>query len=49
MTNEKLLEIIAQAAKQGVTALNLSRKELKTFPREIGNLANLTELSLDNN
>jgi Leucine-rich repeat (LRR) protein len=49
MTNAELLDIIEQAAKDGVTSLNLSEKKLTALPAELGNLTNLTELSLDGN
>ncbi|MEH1832129.1 MAG: hypothetical protein V7L29_08655 [Nostoc sp.] len=49
MTNEELLEIIEQAARDKVTELDLSGKSLKTLPTEIGRLTNLRSLDLYNN
>ncbi|HIK06230.1 MAG TPA: leucine-rich repeat domain-containing protein [Trichormus sp. M33_DOE_039] len=49
MTNEELLQIIAQAAKDNVTELDLSGKGLKTLPPEIGQLVNLRSLNLSSN
>ncbi|BAZ49074.1 Miro domain-containing protein [Nostoc sp. NIES-4103] len=49
MTNQELLEIIEQAAKNKVTKLDLSSKGLKMLPAEIGQLTNLSQLYLDNN
>ncbi|MCC5641538.1 hypothetical protein LC607_00910 [Nostoc sp. CHAB 5824] len=46
MTNEELLEIIEQAAKDKVTELDLSSKGLTTLPQEIGKLTNLQILDL---
>ncbi len=46
MTNEELLQIIEQAARDRVTSLDLSWKGLTALPPEIGNLTNLTELNL---
>ncbi len=49
MNEEELLQIIEQAAKEGVTSLDLSGKELSALPPEITQLTNLKELFLDNN
>jgi small GTP-binding protein len=49
MKEEELLQIIEQAAKEGVTRLNLSGKELTVLPSEIGQLTKLTQLDLTNN
>ncbi|BAY78185.1 Miro domain-containing protein [Nostoc linckia NIES-25] len=49
MTNEKLLQIIEQAAKDKVRELDLSGKDLTTLPAEIGRLTNLRELYLNSN
>jgi Leucine-rich repeat (LRR) protein len=49
MTDEELLKVIEQAAKDEITSLNLSEKELTELPKEIGQLTNLTELFLDSN
>lgn len=49
MTNAELLDIIEQAAKDGVTSLNLSDKKLTTLPKEIGNFPHLIQLHLRNN
>ncbi|MBL1199939.1 MAG: TIR domain-containing protein [Nostoc sp. GBBB01] len=49
MTNEELLQIIEQAAKDKVTELDLSGKYLITLPAEIGQLINLSELDLRSN
>ncbi len=49
MTDKELLQIIQQAAKKKVKSLNLSYKELTKLPSEIGQLSNLTELSLYSN
>ena len=49
MTNEELLEIIEQAAKDKVTKLDLSNKDLTTLPSEIGQLTNLRSLYLYGN
>ncbi|MCC5651729.1 leucine-rich repeat domain-containing protein [Nostoc sp. XA013] len=49
MTNEELLQIIEQAAKDKVTKLDLSGKGLTTLPPEIGQLTNLQSLYLSSN
>jgi internalin A len=49
MTDAELLAIIAQAEREGWTELNLAGKGIKKIPPEIGNLTNLTILSLPNN
>ncbi|MBD2681091.1 MULTISPECIES: COR domain-containing protein [Nostoc] len=49
MTNEELLQIIEQAAKDKVTELDLSGKGLITLPAEIGQLTNLQTLNLSDN
>ncbi|MEH2151032.1 COR domain-containing protein [Nostoc sp.] len=46
MTNEELLEIIEQAVRDKVTTLDLSHKDLKKLPEEIGKLTNLEILDL---
>ncbi|MEH1856413.1 MAG: COR domain-containing protein [Nostoc sp.] len=49
MTNEELLQIIEQAAKEKATELDLSDNQLSSLPPEICHLSNLTTLSLFNN
>lgn len=49
MTNEKLLQIIEQAAKEKATELDLSDNQLSSLPPEFSQLSNLTELFLYNN
>ncbi|MFN6495574.1 MAG: COR domain-containing protein [Nostoc sp. DedQUE01] len=49
MTNEELLQIIKQAAKDKVTKLDLFGKGLTTLPGEIGQLTNLQTLNLSSN
>jgi len=49
MTKEKLLQKIEQAAKDEVTALDLTKKGLSVLPPEIGKLTNLTKLYLGGN
>jgi internalin A len=46
MTKEELLKIIKQAAKDGVTTLDLSNKGITELPPEIGQLTQLTKLIL---
>jgi len=49
MTNDELSEVIAKAAREGATELDLSGKGLTALPPEIGQLTNLTTLRLDGN
>ena len=49
MNEKELLQIIEQAAKEGVTSLDFSGQELTTLPPEIGQLTNLTGLYLNKN
>ncbi|MEH2185870.1 MAG: COR domain-containing protein [Nostoc sp.] len=49
MTNEELLQIIEQAAKDKVTELDLSGTGLTTLPPEFGQLTNLRSLYLRSN
>ncbi len=49
MTQDELLELIAQAAREGWTKLNLSDLRLKAIPPEIGCLTTLRELDLSHN
>ncbi|MDZ8083250.1 MAG: leucine-rich repeat domain-containing protein, partial [Nostoc sp. DcaGUA01] len=49
MTNEELLQIIEQAAKDKVTQLDLSGKGLTALPAEIGQLSKLQTLDLRRN
>ncbi|MHC5825101.1 MAG: leucine-rich repeat domain-containing protein, partial [Nostoc sp.] len=49
MTNEELLQIIEQAARDKVTELNLSGEDLTTLPPEIVQLTNLQTLNLSSN
>ncbi|BCL37533.1 COR domain-containing protein [Nostoc sp. MS1] len=49
MTNEELLQIIKQAARDNATTLDLSGKGLTTLPAEIGQLTNLSSLDLSEN
>jgi len=49
MTNEELLEVIQEAAKQGAKQLDLSRQELACLPPEIGQLKKLVKLNLSSN
>ena len=48
MTTEELLQAILKAAKDGVTWLDLSGKNLTALPPEIGQLTNLSTLYLHN-
>jgi Leucine-rich repeat (LRR) protein len=41
MNEEELLQIIEQAAKEGVTSLDLSGKKLTALPSELSQLTNL--------
>ncbi len=49
MTNEELLQIIEQAARDNVTELDFVRKRLTTLPPEIVQLINLQSLNLRSN
>jgi internalin A len=49
MTNEELLQLIEQAARDKLTALNLNGKRLTSLPPQIARLSNLKELYLFNN
>jgi internalin A len=49
MTDEELLQVIEQAATEGVTELKLSGKELTALPAEIWQLVNLQSLYLTDN
>ncbi|MFB2882211.1 hypothetical protein [Floridanema aerugineum] len=46
MTEEELLGVIEQAAREGWTELDLSGKDLTVLPREIGKLTQLKKLIL---
>jgi internalin A len=46
MSRKELLEIIAQAAREGREALDLSGRGISELPPEIGQLTNLTSLDL---
>ncbi|MGB5915648.1 MAG: leucine-rich repeat domain-containing protein, partial [Phormidesmis sp.] len=46
MTHDELLQVIRQAARDGVTELDLSGNELKELPAEIGQLTQLEKLTL---
>ncbi|MDZ8109997.1 MAG: COR domain-containing protein [Nostoc sp. DedQUE12a] len=49
MTNEELLQIIEQAAKEKATTLDLSNNQLSSLPPEICQLSSLKTLDLSNN
>jgi internalin A len=49
MDEKELLQITEQAAKEGWTELDLSKKGLTELPPEIGQLTNLAELNLSRN
>jgi internalin A len=49
MTNERLLKVIEQAARDRSTKLNLSEQRLTSIPKEIGQLNNLHTLNLTGN
>jgi internalin A len=49
VTNEELLRIIEQAAKEKATQLDLSNNQLSSLPPEISQLSSLTRLYLSNN
>jgi hypothetical protein len=49
MKNAELLDLIESARKDGLTRMDLSGKNIKELPAEIGNLANLTALNLKGN
>ncbi len=49
MTKDELLEVIAKAAREGATELDLSDEGLTALPPEIGQLIDLTELFLRSN
>ena len=49
MDEKELLEIVEQAAKEGRTELDLSKKNITTLPPEIGSLKDLTTLNLSYN
>ncbi|MBG1240519.1 leucine-rich repeat domain-containing protein, partial [Nostoc sp. NZL] len=49
MTNEELLPIIKQAARDKVTELDFSGQGLTTLPPEFGQLTNLQTLDLYSN
>lgn len=49
MTEKELLEKIDQAARDGRTKLDLSGENIKSLPKELGKLANLTVLDLSIN
>jgi Leucine-rich repeat (LRR) protein len=47
--NQKILELIEQAAKEDSTRLNLSNNQLTAVPPEITKLTKLTKLNLSGN
>ncbi|BAZ65714.1 MAG: hypothetical protein KME28_10810 [Pelatocladus maniniholoensis HA4357-MV3] len=47
MSEEELLQVIEQAATEGVSELDLSGRNLTTLPPEIGKLTQLKKLILD--
>ncbi len=49
MTNEELLQIIKEVARDNTKQLDLSNNQLSTLPPEISQLSNLTWLDLSNN
>jgi internalin A len=49
MTEAELLEVIAKAASENATSLDLSGQNIKTIPPEIAQLTNLRELNLSEN
>ena len=49
MTQDEVLALIEQAAAEGWTELDLSRKGLTEIPEAIANLSNLTMLDLSSN
>ncbi|MCC5653179.1 leucine-rich repeat domain-containing protein [Nostoc sp. XA013] len=49
MTNEELLQVIKQAAREKAKVLSLDNNQLSSLPPEISQLSSLTTLSLDNN
>jgi internalin A len=49
MTDEELLEVIKQAARDRSTQLDLSNRNLSNIPKEIGKLSHLIKLYLNNN
>jgi len=49
MTEQELLQVIENAAREGATSLDLSGKQLSQLPPEIGQLTNLQSLNLSDN
>jgi len=47
--NQEILNLLEQAAKEGRTELDLSKKYLTSLPSELGTLTNLTRLDLSSN